>query len=287
MHSKHLRLQCPSSNVCFIKPPNTTFIQPSHSLLTGRADLDNHLPDADDVVSVAGKQGLTVSRPGQADAARGSLASHSSGLQLVHNDLGLEVPNLDGGASRRAQPVAVGAEGQRLNGLRGIQGVQVLALVEVPEHGLTVLAARGTQRAVGGDSHRVEVALVTNVVRAQLAVGQVPDLDLVVPAGRHDNGVAGVGGEADARHPAIVAVGAGLLANGELALGKDVPELDGLVARAGDNLTVVGGEGNREDVVVMANKAASALTAAKKNTGAWLRSKQYSNAMLPRGSTAE
>ena len=57
-----------------------------------------------------------------------------------------------------------------------IQGVQVLAVIQVPEHGLGVLAAGSAEGAVGGHGDGVQVAGVTNVVGLQLAVGQVPDL---------------------------------------------------------------------------------------------------------------
>lgn len=38
-----------------------------------------------------------------------------------------------------------------MDGVVGLEGVEALALVEVPEHGNAVLAARGAQGAVGGD----------------------------------------------------------------------------------------------------------------------------------------
>ena len=41
----------------------------------------------------------------------------------------------------------------------------------------------------------------------------------------------------------------------ELAVAQGVPDLDGLVSRGGDDLTVVGGEGDGEDVVGVADKA--------------------------------
>ena len=40
-----------------------------------------------------------------------------------------------------------------------------------------------------------------------------------------------------------------LLLDGVLALGQGVPQLDGLVPGAGDDLTVVGREGHRHDVL--------------------------------------
>ncbi len=52
----------------------------------------------------------------------------------------------------------------------------MLAVIEVPKHGLGVLAAGGTQRTVRRHGHCVQVTVVTNVVGLKLAVGQVPDL---------------------------------------------------------------------------------------------------------------
>ena len=43
-----------------------------------------------------------------------------------------------------------------------------------------------------------------------------------------------------------------LLGDGELAVTKGVPELDGSVTGTGDDLAVVGREGNREDIAGVA-----------------------------------
>lgn len=80
-------------------------------------------------------------------------------------------------------------------------------------------------------------------------------LDDLVPASGDDDGVGGVGGEADAGDP----LGVAILLDVELALTEGVPELDGLVAGSGDDLTVVGGEGDREDIVGVANEAAGGV----------------------------
>ena len=88
---------------------------------------------------------------------------------------------------------------------------------------------------------------------------QKTHLDELVPAGRDDHGVLGVGAEADARDP----VGVALLGDGVLAVTEGVPQLDGLVPRAGDDLAVVGGEGDREDVVVVADEAAGGRAGGK------------------------
>lgn len=58
----------------------------------------------------------------------------------------------------------------------GGQGVEVLGLVEVPEHGCAVFAAGGTEGAVGGDGHGVDVAGVADVVGLDAAIGEFPYL---------------------------------------------------------------------------------------------------------------
>ena len=57
-----------------------------------------------------------------------------------------------------------------------VEGVEVLAVIEVPQHGLGVSAARCAQGTVGRHGDGVQVSGVTDVVGLKLAVGQVPDL---------------------------------------------------------------------------------------------------------------
>ena len=57
-------------------------------------------------------------------------------------------------------------------------------------------------------------------------------LDILVPTARNDDGVRVVRREPDAGHP----VGVAFLLDGVLALGKGVPELDGPVTGARDDL---------------------------------------------------
>ena len=77
-------------------------------------------------------------------------------------------------------------------------------------------------------------------------------LDELVPTSRDDDGVLGVGREADARDP----LGVALVGDGVLAVTEGVPELDRPVTGSGDDLAVVGGEGDGEDIAGVANKAA-------------------------------
>lgn len=48
-------------------------------------------------------------------------------------------PNLDARASGSTQPIAVGAEAEGVDGVTALQGVQVFALIQIPQHGLTIL----------------------------------------------------------------------------------------------------------------------------------------------------
>jgi hypothetical protein len=189
-----------------------------------------NLPNANDIISVSGIEELTISRPGEGNASGGLrvLGNGEFGLKLINDALALQIPDLDGRFGSSAEPVPVGAEDQRVDDVTSIKRVKVLALVEIPEHGNTVLSSGGTEGTVGGDSDGVDVSGVTNVVGPQLAVGQVPDLNNLVPSSRNDDWVGGVGGEANAGNP----LGVSILGDGVFALSEGVPELDGLVARS-------------------------------------------------------
>ena len=76
-----------------------------------------------------------------------------------------------------------------------LQGVKMLVVGEIPKHSLAVLAAAGAQGAVRAQGDGVKVPGMANVVSLQLAVGQVPDLDVLVPSGRDNDGIGVVGRE--------------------------------------------------------------------------------------------
>lgn len=61
-------------------------------------------------------------------------------IQMSGNDKVEAVyPDLDAGTSGSTQPVTVGAEAEGIDGVTAVQGVKVLAFVQVPQHGLTIL----------------------------------------------------------------------------------------------------------------------------------------------------
>jgi len=137
-------------------------------------------PGADLVVGVTGEQSLAVSGPCEGDTLglAALLANlHVLGLELVNLALLLEVEDDDGRSGGGAQPVAVGREDEGVDLVAGGEGVEVLALVQVPQHGGAVLATGCAERAIGGDGDGVDVAGVADVVGLDAAGGELPDLN--------------------------------------------------------------------------------------------------------------
>lgn len=138
-------------------------------------------PGTDDVVGVTSEQGLAIGGPGKGHTLGvagllGGTGGGEIGLQLVDLGLLLQVEDDDGGRSGGAEPVSVGREDKGVDLVVGVQRVEVLGLVKVPQHGGTVLTAGGAERSIGGDGHGVDVAGVADVVGLQLAGGELPDL---------------------------------------------------------------------------------------------------------------
>lgn len=136
-------------------------------------------PSADLVVGVTSEQSLAVSAPGQADTL--GLAALLAlldvlGLELVNLALLLEVEDGDAAGGGSAEPVTVGGEDEGVDLVTGVEGVEVLGLVKVPEHGGAVLATGGAEGSIGGDGDGVDVAGVTDVVGLETAGSELPNL---------------------------------------------------------------------------------------------------------------
>jgi len=115
-----------------------------------------------------------------------------------------------------------------MNDLTSIKGVKTFTLIQVPQHGSAVLATRGAERAIRGNTNSVEVSSVADEVIAELAVGQRPHLDKTIPATGNNEGNALARTESYAGHPLGMALGIGTY--GVFAFAQSVPKLDGLVA---------------------------------------------------------
>jgi hypothetical protein len=152
---------------------------PPKRLLCPRHDT----PSTDDVVSVTSEQSLAISGPGQRDRlGLAALLADGGELddELVDLALLLEIEDDDVAGSGSAEPVTVGGEDQGVDLVTGVEGVQVLGLVEIPEHGGTVLATRGAEGTIGGDGDGVDVTGVADVVGLELAGGEFPNLEIQV-----------------------------------------------------------------------------------------------------------
>jgi len=215
----------------------------------------NNRVDSDDIVGVSSKEGLSVSRPCKGDRLWDNVALLWSHLDLIDDALALEVPDLDSSGGSSAQPVAVRRKDEGIDDVASFQGVEVLVLVQVPEHGDSVPTSGSAEGSVRGDGDGVDVAGVSVVVGLQFALGDIPDLDELVPSGRDKDRVEGVWGESDGRDPFGVAV----VGDGVLALSEGVPQLDGLVTGGGDDLAVIRGEADGEDVVGVSDESAGGL----------------------------
>jgi hypothetical protein len=97
---------------------------------------------------------------------------------------------------------------------------------------------------------------VSNVVGLKAARAELPDLNKLIPSTADNNRVLGVRAESHARNPVLVS----LVSDSELAVTKSVPELNCSVAGSRNNLSVIGREGNRENVVGVSNKSAGGGT---------------------------
>jgi len=200
--------------------------------------LSRDSPHTDNLISVSREQGLAIGGPGEAQACRleGLVATLGKvGDQVGHECLGLQIPDLDAVLGGSAQPVSVGREDQRVDNVVGLQRVQVLAFIQVPEHDDALFASRCTERAIGGDSDGVDVTSVSAQVALQLAVVKKPDLDHFVPAAGDDDGGGGIRRKSYARDPLSMTV----LLDDVFALTKGVPQTDSLVTGAGHDLSVV------------------------------------------------
>jgi len=129
----------------------------------------------------------------------------------------------------------------------------VFSFIEVPEHGDSVFSSRSAEGSVWGDCDVVDVSSVSIVVGAEFAFLQVPDLDQFVPTTRDNDWVRWVWRESDARDPFRVAVFDDI----EFAFTKSVPQFDGSITGSRDDLAVIRGEGDRQDVFFVTNESSS------------------------------
>ena len=153
------------------------------------------LPHADKVICEAGEEGLAISGPREGDTlwfpctgvlrkVRLELVNDRPTLPIRRHttnradrySLALKIEDFDAGGCCCAKPVAVGGEDEGVDDVTSLEGVEVLALVEVPKHGDAVLSAGGSERTVGRDGNSVVVTGVAVVVGLELELRELPNL---------------------------------------------------------------------------------------------------------------
>jgi hypothetical protein len=218
------------------------------------------LPDTDDVIRVTREESGTISRPTDRQTVGIRVLSLTQlskfRTELVNNRLGLEIPDLDTVGGSSTEPVTVGGESKSVNKRTSFQRVEVLGIVQVPEHDNTVLTSGSTERTIGRDGNSVDITVVADEVGTELELGQIPDLDELVPTTRNDDRVGRVGGETDTRDP----FGVTIFGDVVLALTQGVPELDRLITRTRDDLTVISREADRQNIVGVTDETTSGGT---------------------------
>lgn len=182
------------------------------------------------------------------------------GGEVGNWDLVLQVPNFDGVLSGGAQPVSVGAEGKAMDDVSSFQGIQVFAFSEVPQHGSSIFSTGSAKRTVRGNSDGVDVSSVAIKVGLQLSLGEIPNLDGLVPATGNDQRSGGVRGKFNRANPFSVSVRVLSSPNGELAFSEGIPQLDGFVSRSGNNLTIVSRESNAENILGVSGENAGSFS---------------------------
>lgn len=210
---------------------------------------DWNLPYTNLVVAIASEQSLSVSWPGEWQAlwwiGLWRIISRDSRTKFLNHLLACQIPNFNRRSIGDTQPVAIGREAQGIDDVVVVQSVQVLAIIQIPQQSLAILATGSAQWSIGRDSDGVQISIVSIVVQLQLAICQIPDLNGAIPATADDDWIDLIWRKTNARDPVRVTI----FLNGVLALGEGVPQLDGLIAWAWHNLTVVSWEGNWEDVL--------------------------------------
>lgn len=223
----------------------------------------------DQVVGETGVQLGTILVPGQAQGSV-SLAALGDLLFLGQGQIGMglvfvthQIPDLHTVFGGHADPLEFAVEKDLVDFTVGVDGTDgFLQVSHIPEVEDLVLTTSGQVLGVGGDGDGVDLAVMGLEGVADLEVG-VPDLEASVPADSGEVGFEGalglgleLGRVSDLADPVLMVVGF----TGVLAVGQGVPEFDVLVGTTGDDLTVVGGEGDGEDFLLVADELTDGLS---------------------------
>lgn len=190
-------------------------------------------------------------------AAEALLGADFVGLHGVLFD-GLEefllgqVEHLDSSFGTNDEPIELLGEDNAVDGGLAVRIGEPLALDEVPYHDVSVAGSGSEVGRVVDHVEGVDLRLVASEGVHEVHVQVIPHLDGLVPRGGHADLGLRLTVVLNARH----GIGVLVLVYGMLQLTASVPDLDLVVKSSGDNLPVVVGKSNRENVFGVSNKFA-------------------------------
>jgi hypothetical protein len=157
------------------------------------------------------------------------------------------------------EPVKLGGEQDNVNWGFGVDLFEMSSFNQVPDVDFTVSTTGGDEVGVWCEIKGVDLSFVSNESVLEGHDGVIPNLDGLIPGSGDDDWFLDIVEVSDAGNP----VGVLVLVNGELADTVDVPNLEVLIDGTGGNLSIVWGEGNREDIFGVTNKSLSGLSGLK------------------------
>jgi hypothetical protein len=124
----------------------------------------NNSVNSDLIVSVTSKESLTISRPSKGDWLWKGDTMFSRHLELINDALALKIPNLDSRGGSSTKPVSVRREDEGIDQVTSFQRIKVLVFVQIPKHGDSIFATRGTEGSIRGDGDGGDVSSMAKVV---------------------------------------------------------------------------------------------------------------------------
>jgi len=176
-------------------------------------------------------------------------------VNVLEDVVGGEIQDLDALVGTDDEPVELLGEEDDVDGGGAVNGGEELAVNKVPDHDGTVTGAGGEVGGVLDHIDGVDLSLVAGEGVHQLHVHVVPNLDGLVPGGGDDDGGLLAVVELDAGD----GIGVLVLVNGVLAETLGVPDLNLVVETTGQDLSVVVGDGDGEDVLLVADELLNGL----------------------------
>jgi len=219
--------------------------------------LDLELVDADVVVGPAGVEQATGLVPCEGSATElllrlevNIVGVDGDGVDFEDGLVGGEIQDLDTLLGTDDEPVELLGEEDDVDGGVAVNLGEELAVDQVPDHNGTVTGAGGKVGGVLDHVDGVDLSLVAGEGVHQLHVHVVPNLDGLVPGGGDDDGGLLAVVELDAGD----GIGVLVLVNGVLAETLGVPDLNLVIKTTGQDLSIVVGDGDGEDVLLVADE---------------------------------